>query len=86
MEASTFLTDKHKKTIKRIFNIISIIIIVMVAVMLETKISSIIYKKESETASYRCPSLFSITRSARDTLIVMRVEPVCRTYVLENLK
>ncbi len=86
MEASTYLTEKHKKTIKRILNIISIIVIVMVAVMLETKISAVLNKKETETASYRCPSLFSITRSARDTLIVMRVEPVCRTYVLENLK
>lgn len=86
MEKTTYLTDAHKKTIKRIFNIISIIIIVAVGVMLENKISSMVYEKESETAASRCPSLFSITRSARDTLIVMRVEPVCRTYLLENLK
>ncbi len=86
MEKTTYLTEQHKKTIKRIFNIISIIGIVIIGVMLENKISSMLYEKESETAAARCPSLLSITRSARDTLIVMRVEPVCRTYVLENLK
>ena len=43
-------------------------------------------KKEVETAAVRCPSLFSISRSARDTLIVMRVEPICRPFLLENMK
>jgi hypothetical protein len=33
-----------------------------------------------------CPALFSITRSARDTLIVMKAEPLCNTYILQNLK
>lgn len=33
-----------------------------------------------------CPSLLSITRSSRDTLIVMRVVPLCTNYVLSNLK
>jgi hypothetical protein len=33
-----------------------------------------------------CPPLLSITRSARDTLIVMKAEPLCNTYVLEHLK
>lgn len=86
MENTTYLTEKHKKIIKRIFNIISIIIVVAIGVMVENKISSVVYQKESKIAVYRCPSLFSITRSARDTLIVMRVEPVCRNYLLENLK
>jgi hypothetical protein len=33
-----------------------------------------------------CPSLLSITRSARDTLIVMKAEPLCNEFVLENLE
>jgi hypothetical protein len=33
-----------------------------------------------------CPSLLSIGRSARDTLIIMRNEPLCTAYVLDNLK
>jgi hypothetical protein len=33
-----------------------------------------------------CPSFLSIGRSARDTLIVMRNEPLCNQYVLENLQ
>jgi len=33
-----------------------------------------------------CPSLLSISRSARDTLIVMKAEPLCNTFVLDNLK
>ena len=32
-----------------------------------------------------CPSFLSIARSARDTLIVMRNEPLCNAYVLDNL-
>ena len=33
-----------------------------------------------------CPSFLSIARSARDTLIVMRNEPLCNRYALENLR
>jgi hypothetical protein len=33
-----------------------------------------------------CPSLLSIARSPRDTLIVMRSEPLCNSYVLETLR
>lgn len=33
-----------------------------------------------------CPSFLSIARSARDTLIIMRNEPLCAQYVLDNLK
>jgi hypothetical protein len=33
-----------------------------------------------------CPSLLSITRGARDTLIVMKAEPLCNAYVLETLQ
>lgn len=32
-----------------------------------------------------CPSILSIARSARDTMIVMKAEPLCTEFVLENL-
>jgi len=33
-----------------------------------------------------CPSLLSISRSSRDTLLVMKAEPLCNSFVLESLK
>ena len=43
--------------------------------------------KETETRqSVVCPSFLSIARSSRDTLIVMRNEPLCNRYVLDNLQ
>lgn len=33
-----------------------------------------------------CPSLLSISRSARDTLLVMKAEPLCNNYVLKHLR
>lgn len=33
-----------------------------------------------------CPSLLSIARSSRDTLIVMKFEPICNEYVMDTLK
>ncbi len=33
-----------------------------------------------------CPTLLSISRSARDTLLVMKAESLCTEYVLDNIK
>jgi hypothetical protein len=33
-----------------------------------------------------CPSLLSIGRSSRDTLIIMKNEDLCNQFVLDNLK
>lgn len=33
-----------------------------------------------------CPSLLSIGRSSRDTLIIMKNEELCNSFVLDNLK
>jgi hypothetical protein len=33
-----------------------------------------------------CPSLLSIARSPRDTLIVMKNEPLCTVFVLDSLQ
>jgi hypothetical protein len=57
---------------------------------LMAKLSVVGYTKWSEYNVTRtaaiCPALFSISRSARDTLIVMKAEPLCNNYVLVNLK
>lgn len=33
-----------------------------------------------------CPTLLSISRSARDTLLVMKSESLCTAYVLDNIQ
>lgn len=46
-------------------------------------------RKKLQAAQWKdtsCPSLLSIGRSSRDTLIVMKVEPLCNQYVLDNMK
>jgi hypothetical protein len=40
----------------------------------------------STRQSTACPSLLSIGHSSRDTLIIMRSEPLCNQYVMDNLK
>jgi hypothetical protein len=80
------LTDNHKKIIKRIANIVSIVAIVVVGVMLEHKISTYFTERDTQKASVSCPQLYSIARSPRDTLLVMRSENLCVNYLLETME
>ena len=80
------LTTKPKNAIKKTFNIIY----VLACCVILYKVGETLYKKKvvmdltkKESA---CPALLSITRSARDTLIVMKAEPLCNEYVLVNLE
>ena len=43
-------------------------------------------KSAERYKSVACPSLFSIARSSRDTLIVMKNVDVCNDYMMDNLK
>lgn len=43
-------------------------------------------KSTREYRSVACPSLFSIARSSRDTLIVMKNVDVCVDYIIDNLQ
>ena len=43
-------------------------------------------KSADQYKSIACPSLFSIARSSRDTLIVMKNVDVCNDFMMENLK
>lgn len=49
----------------------------------QMKEKKLAYKAEQEVT---CPSLLSIARSARDTLIVMRDKSMCTEYMLKHLK
>lgn len=48
------------------------------------------YNKYTEYQTTRmhsiCPTQLSIARSARDSLLIMKTEPLCNTYVLMNLE
>lgn len=43
-------------------------------------------KSANQYKSVACPSLYSIARSSRDTLIVMKNVDVCNDYMMDNLK
>jgi hypothetical protein len=62
----------------------------LVAIFAIGELSLLGYNKRTEYNIARksaiCPALFSISRSARDTLIVMKAEPLCNDYALSNLK
>jgi hypothetical protein len=50
-----------------------------------------VYERNAEQRNQQrkvtiCPSLLSIGRSSRDTLIVMKNEPLCNQFVLDSLK
>lgn len=72
--------------IKKFLNIIY----VAVAIGLTIKLALVTYHRYTERELARkstiCPALLSISRSARDSLIIMRAENLCNEYVLETLK
>jgi hypothetical protein len=65
-------------------------IVIISIVILGYKISLVAFDKFTGRQMARreaiCPSLLSISRSARDTLIVMKAENLCNSFVLDNLK
>lgn len=83
MEKTTILKNDVVVKVVRYVSALAIIALLAKIAILgnERKIE---YDK-TRTASI-CPALLSISRSARDTLIVMKAEPLCNNYVLTNLK
>jgi hypothetical protein len=75
----------HKNYSKKIFLIILLGIGSYLTGNLYLEISEYYNTVNSTKKDTICPSLLSIARSARDTLIVMKAEPLCNQYVLENL-
>jgi hypothetical protein len=75
-------TEIVKKAVKYVSAVAILVLMAKLFVVADER------KKEydkTRTASI-CPALLSISRSARDTLIVMKAEPLCDNYVLANLK
>lgn len=72
--------------VKKMFNIVYI----LVCCIILYKLGDSLYNKKKANdlmkKNVACPALLSVTRSARDTLIVMKAEHLCNDYVLENLK
>ncbi len=80
------MTEKTKKIINDVI-FWSGIALTMVSVFYGIRY----YNEQTEVASAVrqksiCPALLSISRSARDTLIVMKAEPLCNGFVLDSLK
>lgn len=65
-------------------------IFAVMAVFLLYKLGTILYNKKVQydvtKKNIACPTLLSISRSARDTLLVMKSEPLCTEYVLDNIR
>jgi hypothetical protein len=80
------MTTKIKNTVSSYF--VPAFILACMGVLIWDGITT---KREALQASLArkeviCPALLSISRSARDTLIVMKAEDLCKDFVLDNLK
>lgn len=62
------------------------IVTVVIALFINRSVSNRVKLLEEERKATACPSLLSIARSSRDTLIVMKNEPLCVSFVLDNLQ
>ena len=77
----------HKDSpVKKALTLVSL----LVTVVLLYKLGIILYEQKVTTDLVKkttsCPTLLSISRSPRDTLLVMRSEPLCAAYVLDNIQ
>jgi hypothetical protein len=80
------MTEKKYAAADRIFRMMGVMVGGLVFLYLSYMYSTYVDRREAERQVVICPSFLSISRSARDTLIVMRNEPLCNRYVLENLQ
>lgn len=77
---------ERKYAFDKIFRGTGMVVGVLTFLYMSYMYSTYVDRKEAERQAVICPSFLSITRSIRDTLIVMRNEPLCNRYVLENLQ
>lgn len=80
------VNDKVNLVMKRALHVVY----ALVCVFLLYRVGLMIYTRNVESDSLKrntaCPALLSISRSSRDTLIVMQSEPLCTQFVLSNIK
>ena len=83
----TITTTKRtaKRTIKGAAQIVLTVTILALAGKISWDLIGINKTYQETRKNAICPALFSISRSARDTLIVMKAEPLCNTFILDNL-
>lgn len=71
---------------KKMLNVVYIV----VTTVLLYKLGTLAYDKKTTydvtKKNTTCPTLLSISRSARDTLLVMKAESLCTEYVLDNIQ
>lgn len=77
MDWKMFTRDLADALAKYWLAVVGVIILVMYV--------EIISPMNDERKNTVCPSYLSIARTARDTMIVMRNDAQCATYVLEHL-
>lgn len=80
------METQMKTTIKQFVILGTIAITVVLATKLASTVSERLTAAQEVKRKTICPSLLSISRSARDTFIVMKAENLCNEFVLDNLK
>jgi hypothetical protein len=90
MEKTILTTDEQSTDGQSKLNSVIKYGIVIACIVLIGRLTSILYNRKIDNDITRqataCPALLSISRSARDTLIIMKAESLCNVYVLDNLK
>lgn len=82
----TVPTILEKTYFRKVFNIVLYGTIIFLAFLLYRTIVQHIDNRNQVRQEVICPALLSIGRSARDTLIIMKAEPLCNGFVLDNLR
>jgi hypothetical protein len=72
--------------VEKFIKVVVLFVIVSFSILGFNTYTKIVHKKETQKQTAICPALLSIGRSSRDTLIVMKAEPLCDKFVLDNLK
>lgn len=82
----TVPTILEKTYFKKVFNIVLYSTIILLTFLLYRTVVRHIDNRNQARQGVICPALLSIGRSARDTLIIMKAEPLCNGFVLDNLR
>lgn len=80
------MTEKMKKVIKDIIFWTGFVVVIGAFVWFIREDNKRTAIAENARKDAICPALLSVSRSARDTLIVMKAEPLCNTFVLDSLQ
>lgn len=82
----TMMTALMKTNFKRVLYAVVSLLVLILLYEVGTRINHRVSQYQLSKSDTVCPALLSITRSARDTLIVMKAEPLCNKFVLDSLR